>query len=156
MTFWYFCTRKINLSTGRGVHAAAPNCKVNRGKTAEETEMKYSKMVAMLLVTSSPMLISTAHADDGWCGDQLTAVQAAIDGGVYSGRKATSNVSNLSMKLDAADAKLSLHKFDGAVDKLYDISEKATAWADAPKAKLDDATAINYAVADAISCIGSL
>ena len=118
--------------------------------------MKYSKMVAMLLVTSSPMLVSTAHADDGWCGDQLTAVQTAIDGGFYSGKKATSNMSNLVMKLEAADAKLTLHKFGDAIDKLYDISEKATAWADAPKAKLDDATAINYAVADAMTCIGSL
>jgi len=118
--------------------------------------MKYSKMVAMLLVTSSPMLVSTAYASDALCSEDLAAVQRAIDGGIYSGRKATSNKSNLEVKLVAAETKLTAYKFGDAVDKLYDISEKATAWADAPKAKLDDATAINYAVADAMTCIGSL
>jgi len=118
--------------------------------------MKYSKMVAMLLATSFPMLFSTAHASEAWCSEDLAAVQTAIDAGIYYGRNATSNKSNLEMKLDAAEAKLTYRKWDGAVDKLYDISEKATAWADAPKEKLADATAINYAVADAINCIGDL
>ena len=118
--------------------------------------MKYSKMVAMLLVTSSPMLISTVYASEPPCGDDMAIVQFAIDTGIYDGKKATGNQSNLDMKLAAAEAKLVLLKRDDAVDKLYDISEKATAWANAPKAKLDDATAINDAVADAISCIGSL
>jgi hypothetical protein len=118
--------------------------------------MKYSKMVAMLLVTSSPMLVSTAYASDALCSDYMVAVQSAIDGGIYSGRNATSNESNLEVKLEAAEMKLTDYKFGDAVDKLYDLSDKATAWADAPKEKLDDATAINYAVADAIACIGSL
>jgi len=101
------------------------------------------------------MLISTAHASEPWCDVEMIAVQTAIDGGTYGGRNATSNMSNLEAKLEAAVAKLALLKPDGAVDKLDDISEKATAWANAPKAKLNDATTINYAVADAISCIGS-
>jgi hypothetical protein len=83
----------------------------------------------------------------------MTDVREAINDGNYYGRKASTLASNLDMKLVAAETKLTYYKFDNAVDKLYDISEKATAWADAPKAKLDDATAINYAVTDAITCI---
>jgi len=115
--------------------------------------MKYSKMVAMLLVTSTPMLVSTALASEALCGGAMDDVAAAIEGGTYYGRNASGNKSNLEVKLGAAETKLTFYKIDDAIDKLYDISEKATAWANAPKAKLDDATAINYAVADALVCI---
>jgi hypothetical protein len=103
------------------------------------------------------MLVSTVYASEA-CSDELATVQTKLDDGIYQGRKATTIQSNLDMKLAAAKTKLTYYKFDDAVEKLYDISEKATAWADAdaPKAKLVDATAINDAVADAISCIGSL
>jgi hypothetical protein len=102
------------------------------------------------------MLVSTSQASEALCGVAMGDVATAIEAGTYYGRKADSNESSLEVKLVAAETKLTYYKFEDAVDKLYDISEKATAWADAPKSKLDDATAINYAVADAISCIGSL
>jgi len=53
--------------------------------------------------------------------------------------------------------KVSLGKYSDAVDKLEDISDKATQLAIAtPKSKLDDATAINIAVTDAIGCVAAL
>ena len=73
-----------------------------------------------------------------------------------SGKRADSDQSNLLAKYAAAVGKISLGKYSDAIDKLEDISDKATALADAPKAKLDDATAINEAVSAAIWCVGEL
>ena len=86
----------------------------------------------------------------------MNAVQAAIDGGVFLGKNASSNQSNLGAKLEAAAAKIELNKYDDAVDKLLSISATATALADAPKPKLEDATFINGAVETAIGCVGGL
>lgn len=61
-----------------------------------------------------------------------------------------------SAKLEAAAARVGLSKFSDAVDKLQNISDTATALANAPKAKLEDATQINGAVVTAIGCIGAL
>ena len=49
-----------------------------------------------------------------------------------------------------------MNKFDDAVDKLQNISDTATALADAPKQKLEDASGINWAVVTAIGCVGGL
>lgn len=47
-------------------------------------------------------------------------------------------------------------KFSDAVDKLQDISDKATALAGAARPKLEDASGINSAVVDAIRCVAAL
>ena len=96
--------------------------------------------------------------DFNWtaCSTQIADVGTAIDDAVYSGKKPASNKSNLFAKLAAAEAKLDCGKPADAIDKLEDISDKATAWADAPKAKLDSAAGINGAVGDALDCIGEL
>jgi len=114
----------------------------------------------ILTLAAALILMSTGMANAGHftgdCSTELNAVEAAIVAGTYSGNRAATNQSNLLAKLEAADAKIGLGKNDGAIDKLMDISDKATAWAGARKAKLDDATDINNAVANAIACVGGL
>ena len=61
--------------------------------------------------------------------------------------------SNLLVKLSNANSKTLLFKWDDAVDKLQDISDKATELAGAPKPKLDGADAINAAAEAAIGCL---
>ena len=118
-----------------------------------------SKMgVVVLLGAVMVGWAQVARADhfSGSCGSELNAVEAAIESGVFLGNKATTGESNLLAKLEAANAKILLGKFSDAVDKLQDISDRATALADAPKPKLEDATGINGAVGDAIACVGAL
>jgi hypothetical protein len=75
---------------------------------------------------------------------------------MFLGRNASTDQSNLLAKLEAAAAKVRLNKYDDAVDKLQNISDTATALADAPKQKLDDASRINSAVVTAIGCVSGL
>ncbi|MGE5128333.1 MAG: hypothetical protein ACM3IK_01780 [Sphingomonadaceae bacterium] len=90
------------------------------------------------------------------CASELNAVETAIESGVFLGKNASTDQSNLLAKLEAAAAKISLTKYDDAVDKLQNISDTATALADAPKQKLEDASGINAAVVIAIDCVGGL
>ena len=92
----------------------------------------------------------------GECGTELNAVEFAISNGVFYGRNAATSQTNLLTKLEAAAAKISLGKYSDAVDKLLDISDGATKLADAPKPKLEDASAINGSVGQAIGCVGAL
>jgi len=132
--------------------------------------MKAIKMILLagflvLPITSQakgkPVDIPPVHEDCSFdwetaCLSDLTAVDVAISAATFIDPKADSNRSNLEAKQDAAEAKLSCGKLSDAMDKLLDISDKATAWADAPKPKLEDATGINEAVGDAITCIPGL
>ena len=90
----------------------------------------------------------------GHCADKLNAVELAIDEGIFTGRG--NDQTNLLAKLTAADAKVGLGKINSAIDKLMDISDKATALAGSPKQKLVDASDINTAVDNAIACVGNL
>ena len=117
------------------------------------------KAVALtLLMAAMGAWASAARADHftGACAFELNAVEAAIQGGAFQGQNASTDRSNLLAKLEAANAKVAARKFSDAVDKLDEISDKATALAGAPKPKLADATAINTAVAAAIACVGGL
>ena len=114
--------------------------------------MKHLTIAATMLLVGS---FSTAHAATV-CSTEMDGLYDEIGLAVYHGRKAATNESGLYAKYDAADAKLGEYKFSDAIDKVYDISDKATDWANAPKAKLEDATGINTAVSAAIGCIGSL
>lgn len=122
--------------------------------------MTNRSRVAVVALMSAAMSgwAPVARADHftGSCGSELNAVEAAIEGSVFLGSKATTEESNLLAKLEAANAKILLGKFSDAVDKLQEISDRATALADAPKPKLEDATGINEAVVDAIACVGAL
>jgi len=112
-----------------------------------------------VLLASSLLLPYAAQAAPGDCSTELGAVATAIESADYLGtRNADMNRSNLIAKLDAAYAKLDLDKFSDAIDKLLNISDKATAWADPDlrKPKLLDATGINEAVGDAITCVGTV
>lgn len=92
----------------------------------------------------------------GACGEELNSVEFAINNGVFYGRNAATSKSNLLVKLEAAGAKVALGKYSDAVDKLLDISDSATKLADSPKSKLEDASAINGSVGQAIGCVGAL
>jgi hypothetical protein len=92
----------------------------------------------------------------GPCADQLNAVESAIQAGVFVGKSASTDQTNLLAKLEGAAAKIQLQKFPDAVDKLLNISDTATALATAPKPKLEDASAINTAVVTAVTCAGAL
>lgn len=107
---------------------------------------------------SFPLAAKAEHYAASPCGGELTAVEDAINAGEFYGRTAETNRTNLLAKLDAANAKVLLTKYADAVTKLQDISDTATAWADATKIKLnpDSATAINVAVGSAQTCIGRL
>jgi hypothetical protein len=115
-------------------------------------------VVLTLLMVAMGAWTSVARADHftGACAFELNAVEAAIRGATFTGQNATTDQSNLLAKLEAANAKVAEGKFSDAVDKLDDISDKATALAGAAKPKLADATAINTAVAGAIACVGRL
>jgi len=111
-----------------------------------------------VLFASSLLLPFAAQAAPGDCSTELGAVATAIESANYLGtRNADMNRSSLLTKLDAAYAKLDLDKFSDAIDKLLTISDKATAWADPDlrKPKLDNATDINEAVGEAITCVGT-
>lgn len=111
-------------------------------------------VMAMSLVLSAG--IASASHLSGACGDELNAVQAAIDDANFLTNSADRNKDNLEQKLDDARVKLTQDKPGDAIDKLDDISQKATAWQDAPKPKLKDASGINGAVDAASACIGGL
>jgi hypothetical protein len=85
------------------------------------------------------------------CASELNAVDSAIVDGVFVGKNASTDESNLRAKLEAAAAKFGLRKFDDAVDNLQNISDTATVPANAPRQKLEDASGINEAVVTAIS-----
>jgi len=108
---------------------------------------------------------SVASANDNpVCDGTLDTVEAAINTAVFidttntrkRGADGETNRSNLLVKLDDARVKVDMHKYSDAIDKLTDISDAATLWADADKPKLEDASDINYAVSDAIICIGGM
>jgi hypothetical protein len=100
--------------------------------------------------------VAWANHFTGACASELNAVETAIRNGVFLGKNASTDQTNLLAKLEAAAAKVGLKKYDDAVDKLQDISDKATELASAPKSKLEDASGINGAVITAIACVGGL
>lgn len=120
--------------------------------------MNHAHKLLALAVLSLVLSAGAASASHftGMCATELNAVEQAITDAVYLGNRADSNESNLLVKLEAAAAKLAQEKPADAIDKLQDISDKVTAWANAPKAKIEDATGINDAVADAIACVAGL
>ena len=114
-------------------------------------------MVAVAFATAG--LSSTVTRADhfaGACATELNAVETAIGGGVFIGKSAATDQSNLLVKLEATAAKVQLGKYSDAVDKLQNISDTATALADAQRPKLEDASVINGTVVTAIGCVSSL
>ena len=121
------------------------------------TNMKSRTAAVMLLVAVGGWIgVARAHHFNGACAFELNALEAAIGDGMFLGRNASTDQSNLLAKLEAAAAKVRLNKYDDAVDKLQNISDTATALADAPKQKLEDASRINSAVVTAIGCVSGL
>lgn len=112
----------------------------------------------LVAIASLPLMVGVASASGpyaGACGASLDGVEAAIVAATFYDPKAASNESNLILKLDSAAAKLSQNKPLDAIANLESISNRATELANAPKAKLDDATGINVAAASAITCVGA-
>jgi len=87
------------------------------------------------------------------CSVYRDSVRAAILGAGYLGKQAASSESNLIVKLDSAEAKLTCDKVGDAVDKLEEISSKAYDLVDARKPKLVSSYDIDNAVSDAIGCL---
>ncbi|HEX6321634.1 MAG TPA: hypothetical protein VFZ84_22420 [Burkholderiales bacterium] len=121
------------------------------------TNMKRRAAAVLLLAAVGGWNgVAWANHFTGACASELNAVETAIQNGVFLGKSASTDQTNLLAKLEAAAAKVGLKKYDDAVDKLQDISDKATALASAPKSKLEDASGINGAVITAIACVGGL
>jgi len=121
------------------------------------TNMKRGAAAVLLLAAVGGWTgIAWANHFTGACASELNALETTIQNGVFLGKNASTDQSNLLAKLEAAAVKVGLNKFDDAVDKLQNISDTATALADAPKQKLEDASGINWAVVTAIGCVGGL
>lgn len=119
--------------------------------------------VASVVVALAAMgaWVGPASADEfasysGECAIELNAVGQAIEDATFLGNKAPTDESSLLAKLDAANAKVALKKYDDAVDKLMNIVSTATALANAAKPKLDSAYGINTAAGAAMDCVGAL
>lgn len=115
-------------------------------------QINLRHIVALVSVSLSAGL---AHATDAsTCAAELGLVKDAIYAATFYDPKADTNRSNMIAKVDAAAAKLALNKPADAIDKLQAVSDQATTLATAAKPKLDDATGINMAASDAITCVG--
>jgi hypothetical protein len=117
------------------------------------------KTIVKVILAISFMLPLAAQAAPGDCSVEFGGVAQAIDDAIYLGKRPLMSESSLEVKLESAIAKVSHDKFDDAVEKLEELSDKATGWADpliTRKVKLEDATGINDAVALAIICVASL
>jgi len=113
------------------------------------------KTVRAILIASAILFTLPCAADDlQICDVEMSDVLYAINDGQFLGRKGDMDKANMLAKYDAAVVKLGYYKFSDAVDKLLDISDKATALATAGKPKLEDSTAITESVSAAIQCVG--
>jgi len=90
------------------------------------------------------------------CDTELGMLKLAITDATFTGKNATRDEENMLLKVEEAESKIKVEKYDDAVGKLIDISDKANALADSPKQKLEDASGINAAVLEAAVCINSL
>ena len=119
--------------------------------------MTRTQFISKTFLAAALLSGATANAAYfGLCATELNAVEAAIGSSQFTSNKAATDQSNLLAKLQAAEAKVTLAKYSDAVDKLQDISDTATALANAAKPKLADATSINNAVIAATACVGNL
>ena len=115
--------------------------------------------LAAASVLMTPLAAQANHvSNDTYCssgvgtvGIKLNDVEAAIAAGAFTGRG--NDQVNLQIKLTAAASKASVRKWEDAISKLEDISNTATALADAAKPKLNSAVGINTAVGDAQTCM---
>ena len=86
------------------------------------------KTAKLILIASAAFFTLPCAADDlKICDVEMSDVLYAINDGQFLGRKADMDRSNMLTKYDAAVAKLGFYKFSDAIDKLSDISDKATA-----------------------------
>jgi hypothetical protein len=121
-------------------------------KVAAVCRIIFVSLGILLLLPSE----SNAEPYTGQCDDLLAVVGQKIESANFIGNKAETNRSNLLAKLAEAQAKVYREKYNDAITKLGNISDTSTALANAPKPKLEDASAINYAVSSAIDCVGTL
>lgn len=127
-------------------------------KTLSPCQCKTAGSILLGIASALLYIPGTVYADHftGQCATELNAVEQAITDGNFLGKRATTDQSNLLVKLEAANAKIAQLKYSDAIDKLTAISDTATALAGAVKPKLEDATTINTTVAGAVSCAGLL
>jgi len=123
--------------------------------------MKTTNIINTIIVSTLLTISGIANAGDICSSrdqaiERVATVSVAIEGAKFLGKRAYNDQTNMLIKAEAAISKLKAYKFDDAIDKLVDISDKANALADAPKTKLADATAINNAVGDAVVCINDI
>jgi hypothetical protein len=126
---------------------------------------RASIRVALFAAAALPLAVHAGHFADirncsdsalGTVGQSLNGVERAINSASFLGNRATTDKSNLLAKLESAYSKAVAGKWGDAIQKLGDISDTATALANAVKPKLDDATGINNAVIGATRCMTGL
>lgn len=126
--------------------------------------MNIGKILMVGVIAALVTPVAVIAQDNPNCTSELNMVETEIDIAVFldspnprkKGADSETNRSNLLTKLEDARTKVAFEKYERAIDKLMDISDKATEWTNAAKQKLEDASGINYAVADAMVCVGNL
>ncbi len=124
-------------------------------------------IIKVLLASSLLLPFATQAAPDecsAWLATEFDSngtviygeVAMAIDEGVYTRKRASTDESNLLAKLAAAEGKVWHNKFSNAIATLEQMTDKATSLVESPKPKLEDANDINYALASAMDCVGNL
>ena len=109
-----------------------------------------------LLATGSTVAAEEQCATRDDAVASIDQVSHAIEYANFLGKRGENDRLNLLIKAEAAIAKVGAYKFDDAIDKLVEISDKAIELESAPKAKLDDSSAINEAVGASVVCVNDL
>jgi hypothetical protein len=118
-----------------------------------------NRIIAALAFVPFTFSMGAANAADyafkSDCAGSFYALDKIIVEAQFRGKNATTDQSNLRVKLAGADVKLLEQKPGDATDKLVEIADKATTLADAAKPKLADAgaKAINDGASYAIQCV---
>ena len=123
-----------------------------------KTTIKAAILLSAICMTGTSQV---ALADVVPCSDLIgVGVKGAINSAVYSGKLTPDgeykDQVNMLAKAEFAISKLGAGKFEDAVDKLEDISEKANKLAEARKPKLIGVGAIDSEIETAAECINGL
>ena len=115
---------------------------------------RHTKLSVVALAMSAAFLLPGVAGAAEVCSDPMGDVESAISNADFLGKFGVRDENNMLNKHYQAIVKLRRGKFDDAIDKLINISDKAYGLATAsPKPKLGDDSEISMAVNDAIACI---
>lgn len=118
--------------------------------------MKTTNKAAILLCAIALSVASQGALADHPCAAEVTAVDNAILSAVFNGKRGEIDRTRMRGKVTEAISKLHQAKYDDAIQKLVDISDKADALATSAKQKLEDDTDIQMSIYYANQCISLL